>query len=240
MPADYPPTNNEARMKKVPFYVDLCIGVGAAVVASGCVTPFVLTIDKAVVQAAAGSIKLGPALVSGVVDLMKKPGKMLMSVPLWLVWGVYASTYIAANSIDVYNERKALAANNAAMVKLGGVTAVNMSASLVKDVTFAKLFGAKDIGKEAGKAASNVAKRVPLATYGIFLSRDTLTIAGGFTVPPIMSSLMQSTLGYEKKNADKLAQLVSPMAMQLICTPLHLLALNMYNVEKATAAERAA
>ena len=86
MPAEYPPTNNEARMKKVPVYVDLLIGVGAAVVASGCVTPFVLTIDKAFVQAAAGSIKLGPALVGGVVDLMKKPGKMLMSVPLWLVW----------------------------------------------------------------------------------------------------------------------------------------------------------
>lgn len=85
-----------------------------------------------------------------------------------------------------------------------------------------------------------MAKRVPLATYGIFLSRDTLTIAGGFTVPPIMSGLMQKSMGWEKKHSDKVAQLVSPMAMQLICTPLHLLALNMYNVEKATAAERAA
>ena len=84
------------------------------------------------------------------------------------------------------------------MIKLVGVTGINMSASLVKDITFAKLFGAKDSG-------SSVAKRVPLATYAIFLSRDTLTIAGGFTVPPILSRLMQSSLGYEKKNADKIA-----------------------------------
>jgi len=205
MPTDNPPAINEARLKKVPYHVDLAIGFGSAIVASGCVTPFVLTIDKAVVQAAAGTTKLGPALIAGVADLFKKPGKMLMSIPLLLVWGVYAATYIAANSIDVYNERKALSAKQAAMVKLAGVTGVNMSASLIKDVTFAKLFGAKDVGKEAGKAASSVARRVPLATYGIFLFRDTLTIAGGFTVPPIMSGLIHNTTGWETKKTDKIA-----------------------------------
>ena len=39
--------------------------------------------------------------------------------------------------------------------------------------------------------------------------------------------------------ADKVAQLVSPMGMQLICTPLHLLALNMYNEPGVSAAQRA-
>lgn len=66
------------------------------------------------------------------------------------------------------------------MIKLAGVTGVNMGASLVKDITFVKLFGAK----------KEVAAKVPLATYAIFLSRDTLTIAGGFTVPPIISKLL--------------------------------------------------
>ncbi len=70
-------------------------------------------------------------------------------------------------------------------MKLFGTTAVNMSASLVKDVTFAKMFG-----KQVSKAASETAARVPAATYMIFLARDTLTIAGGFTVPPIVSNVM--------------------------------------------------
>jgi hypothetical protein len=86
--------------------VDLGIGVASGVIASACVTPFLFTIDRAVIQAAAGSIKLGPALLKGVLDLIKKPGVMLRSVPVWLVWGVYGATYIAANTIDVYNERK--------------------------------------------------------------------------------------------------------------------------------------
>jgi hypothetical protein len=95
-------------LEKVPISVDLSIGVVSAIIASGCVTPFLLTIDKAVIQAAAGSIKLGPALINGVADLVKRPGAMLRSVPLWLVWGVYGATYIAANTIDVYNERKSI------------------------------------------------------------------------------------------------------------------------------------
>jgi len=49
MPQSDPPARNEERLKKVPVHVDLAIGFGAALVASGCVTPFVLTIDKAVV-----------------------------------------------------------------------------------------------------------------------------------------------------------------------------------------------
>jgi hypothetical protein len=66
---------------------------------------------------------------------------MLFSVPLLLVWGVYCATYVAANSIDVYNERSRASASSASMTKLFGTTVVNMSASLVKDVTFAKMFG---------------------------------------------------------------------------------------------------
>jgi hypothetical protein len=42
------------KIRKVPLYVDIQIAVGSALIASGAVTPFVLTIDKAVVQAAAG------------------------------------------------------------------------------------------------------------------------------------------------------------------------------------------
>lgn len=143
---------------------------------------------------------------------------------MFLVVAVYGCTYIAANLLDVYNERKSISGNKAATIKLFGTTAVNMSSSLIKDVAFAKLFG-----KQVEKAAAETSPKVPAATYIIFLSRDLLTIAGGFTVPPLMSSTFQNMMGLTKSSADKVSQLVSPMAMQLVCTPLHLLALNMYN-----------
>jgi len=79
--------------------------------ASFAVSPFVLTIDKATMQTAAGSTRLGPAVARGVIDLFKRPKNIIFSVPFALVWGVNAVTYITANSIDVYNQRKAIAAS---------------------------------------------------------------------------------------------------------------------------------
>lgn len=220
----------------VPTSTDVGLAVGAALAASGSVTPLILTIDKAVVQSAAGTRTLAEALVRGVRDVFLRPQKLLRSAPLWMVWGVYGSTYTAANLIDVYCERAKTSKGNASAGKLVGTTAVNMSASLVKDVAFAKLFGT---AKDAASQAKQAAKKVPPATYGLFLMRDTLTIAGGFTVPPVVSSLLISTKCVQKPaTADKLAQLISPMGMQLVCTPLHLLALNMFNEPNATMTER--
>lgn len=166
--------------------------------------------------------------------------QLVKSPALWLVWSVYGATYTAANLIDVVAERKQAAPSTHSSAKLVGTTGINMSASLVKDILFAKMFGKQDVVKEAGEVAKNVAKRsVPPATYGIFLMRDTLTIGAGFTLPPVVASGLHSATGMERKNADKVAQLATPMGMQLICTPMHLLALNMYNTPEAPLKQRA-
>jgi len=120
-------------------------------VASFCVSPFLLTVDKAVIQAAAGTEKLGKALVKGVVSFIKTPGPMLRSGPLWIIWGVYSATYIAANTIDVFNEREHVSAVYGQMDKLVVVTAVNMGASIAKDVIFTKMFGKQNAAGAAKK-----------------------------------------------------------------------------------------
>ena len=93
----------------MPAKTDLGIGIVSAIVASGMVTPIILTIDKAVVQAAAGQSKLFPALKQGTINFLKAPHKVFITVPCLLVWGVYGVTYMAANTIDVYNERQQIA-----------------------------------------------------------------------------------------------------------------------------------
>merc|ERR1712187_975634 len=107
-----------------------------------------------------------------------------------------------------------------------------MSASIAKDAAFAKMF-------RKPEEPTAVKKRVPLATYGMFFTRDIFTIAAGFIVPPMVASGMVAVTDMDRKRADKVAQLVSPMGMQLICTPLHLLALNMYNEPVGTLRQRA-
>jgi hypothetical protein len=46
---------------------------------------------------------------------------------------------------------------------------------------------------------------VPASTYFHFILRDSLTMAGGFTVPPYMSGFLTNKLGIEKKRSDRIA-----------------------------------
>ena len=149
--------------------------------------------------------------------------------------GVYGATYTTANLIDTFCERK-LDANDPKSAYVHGTaklfltTAVNMSSGVAKDAAFARMFGAS--------AASPAP--TPMLTYGLFATRDVLTIGAGFIVPSLVSSALVSSGTLDEKRAPAAAQIISPMGMQLVCTPLHLSALNVYNMPDATLKERAA
>lgn len=226
------PARSPEILAAVPWSADVGVALGSAVVAAGSATPFIMTVDKAVTLAAAGQMTLGKAVMNGLQDILLRPHRVLMGPAIWLVAGVYGATYTAANLIDVVAERKQATPTQHNTAKLFGTTAVNMSASLVKDVAFAKMFGKAE--------AAAVKRAVPFSTYGIFLGRDVFTIGAGFIVPPVLARGMVSTFDMEPTRADKVAQLVSPMGMQLICTPMHLLGLNMYNEPGIPMSQRAA
>eukprot|EP01045_Picozoa_sp_COSAG04_P005847 COSAG04_NODE_277_length_18399_cov_3.036066_14_plen_311_part_00 len=133
------------------------------------------------------------------------------------------------------SERKEIPKTQHTVINLVGTTGINMASGVAKDAAFAKMFGAKADAAKAGKEA--VKRAVPRATYGLFAARDLLTVGAAFTVPPIMASAIAAN-GVEPGRAAAYAQFASPPLMQVVCTPLHLLALDMYNVPKATIGER--
>jgi hypothetical protein len=104
-----------------------------------------------------------------------------------------------------------------------------MGAGITKDAIFARWFGAGDSATRA----------IPRATFGLFAVRDTLTIAAAFTVPPLVASAIVRSGYMEEKRAADAAQIISPMGMQLICTPIHLMALESFNKPNATVGQRA-
>ncbi len=219
----------------VPFAADAAVDVFAGIASATCAAPFIMTVDKAVTEAAAGTRGLGPALVSGFSDMVLRPHKLLMRAPFWMVAGVYGSTYVTANLLDTACERTLDPADkNTSLlhgaIKLLGTTAVNMGAGVAKDAAFAKMFGAQ----------SSAPPPVPRATLGLFAFRDLLTIGAAFTVPQVLATALVSSGTMDESHAAESAQLMSPIGMQLILTPLHLLALSMYNEPAATPAERAA
>merc|ERR1712107_604136 len=85
---------------------------------------------------------------------------------------------------------------------------------------------------------STIKRAVPFSTYGTFLFRDGLIIGAGFILPHLVASKIKSAAEIDEKNSQKIAQLVTPCAMQLVITPIHLLGLNFYNMPTAAPAER--
>ena len=222
------------RTRLIPLWVDVALGSAAGIVSASCAAPFILTVDRAVTENSAGKSALGPALLSGLKEFALRPHRLLTSLPFAMVAGVYGATYATANSIDAICERALdVDSESAGMVhgavKLITVTAVNMGSGVAKDAAFARMFG-------AGGAKP---PPVPMVSYGIFCFRDLLTISAAFTIPPLLTQALVSSGTMEEKRAASAAQLLSPIGMQIVLTPIHLLALNLYNQPGATPGERA-
>ena len=161
------PPRSSAETAAIPFLADAAVDVGSACAAALSVSPvnccypsaplwllpsapplrcwqFILTIDKAIVEASAGTSTLGRAMLNGVGSLLTRPHRVLMSPSYWMVAGVYACTYGAANLIDSVCERALDPANEHSSkihgaAKLVGTTAANMGAGITKDIMFAQM-----------------------------------------------------------------------------------------------------
>lgn len=65
-----------------------------------------------------------------------------------------------------------------------------------------------------------------------------MTILASFSLPGLISQHMQDNQSYSKTTADTISQLLTPVSMQIISTPLHLHGLDLYNRDIATTNER--
>ena len=232
-----------AQVEDVPAVLDAAVAVGAGAVAAAAVAPFLTSVDRAVVSAAAGRAPGGSlfrALAANAAEFVTRPAAAFGSRAVWLVAGVYAATYAAANLSDVAAERSARAtASQKAAGKFVATTGANMAGSVLKDAAFARMYGAVATAAAAAAASSSAspAAVVPAASYALFAARDCLTVGGAFFVPAALRDALVNARVFEPSDASSaaaVAQLVSPPLMQVVCTPMHLLALDLVNRPDAT------
>jgi hypothetical protein len=180
-------------------------------------------VDKAIVSNASGLEKLVPSLINGVKTLFTKPLYFFKQPSFLFIWGVYSGTYIVANSIEALCERS----NQSSFYpKFVGSSMANVTLSVLKDKAFARMFGTGEV------------KPMKMKSMGLFATRDSMTILASFSLPGLISVRMQNDMKMGKVQADTLAQLVTPVSMQILSTPLHLLGLDIYNRPGASSAER--
>lgn len=169
---------------------------------------------------------LMPCLVNGVKTLVTKPWYFVKRPSFLLIWGVYSGTYIVGNAIEAVCERSEQAPF---YPKFIGGSLANVTLSVLKDRAFARMFG-----------TGSASQPMTFKSMGLFATRDSMTILASFSLPPVLSEKFQRDYKIEKAFADTSAQLITPCAMQIFSTPLHLLGLDIYNRQSASTNERLA
>jgi hypothetical protein len=152
--------------------------------------------------------------------------------PFGIVWALYVATYSVANVTDTIGRKLEIAA--ARTITFATTMLANVPLALWKDIRFAKEYGTGR-GPDAKIAIANISSPVPihnksmaLAAAAVFLVRDGVTIFGSFTLAPWLSDAIPDHLAAHPHVKPIITQLTVPVLTQLVATPLHLLALDMY------------
>lgn len=180
-------------------------------------------VDKAIVSNASGLEPLIPSLINSVKTLFSNPVYFFKQPSFLFIWGVYSGTYIVANSIEAICERTE---RSSFYPKFVGSSFANVTLSVLKDRAFARMFGTGD------------PRPMPVSSMGLFATRDSMTILASFSLPGLISQRLQNEMGVGKFAADTSAQLITPVSMQILSTPLHLFGLDLYNRPGVSSAQR--
>ncbi|KAJ6644169.1 putative membrane protein [Pseudolycoriella hygida] len=197
-----------------PLPMRLAVEWTSAILSSFTVAPVISIVDKAIVANASGKEKLVSCLINGFKTLFTKPVHFLKQPAFLMIWGVYGSTYVVANSIESIAERSK---RSAVVPKFIGSSVTNMSLSVIKDKAYARMFG---VGNP---------RPFPSVSLGLFATRDCMTILASFTLPTMVGQALDRQFHIGKQTADNLAQLTVPCLMQFVSSPLHLYGLDKYN-----------
>ena len=178
-----------------------------------------LKLCRAVVEAAAGHKSVLRSMQTSVSTMAIHPTQLVLTRPFGLMMLLYGATFMTANAFDTLSGNAQTideASTTTASVKLAAVCSVNVGLSVYKDSQFARMFGRSS------------ARALPAAAYVPLVLRDGLTLFATFNLPQLIAPSLPPSMD-EAINRLTLAQLVSPAAMQIFATPLHLLGLDLYN-----------
>mmetsp|Transcript_30189 Transcript_30189/g.45738 ORF Transcript_30189/g.45738 Transcript_30189/m.45738 type:complete len:271 (-) Transcript_30189:2089-2901(-) len=191
--------------------------VGVAAGVTFAVSPFIVAIDKAVVQKAAGTHTISRSIVQSMTNMVRNPLSFVKSPTFLMMWGVYGATYMTANCCKTFiehrggigdNQTKLSPTSDSSRAKFGvfvGTTAVNSAASMMKDKFYATKFG-----------ASSAPAKVPLITYGLWGLRDCMVIGSSFILPDIVSGVVEKEFDVKKATALQISQFICPLATQAV------------------------
>eukprot|EP00977_Amphora_coffeiformis_P002953 scaffold568_cov160-Amphora_coffeaeformis.AAC.10 len=202
--------------------------VACAAAASSLVSPLVSIIDKCIVQDISGTSQFLRAVGVATADMVKNPRVFFGGLSFRFTWFVYFGTFATANlselGMDVYRIRRD---EQRKQVKVAASGVANIGLLAWRDSVFAREFG-------SGKAPAST----PFRTIGLFAFRDMATMYATFYTAPQIARYIRREYGVERNTAELSCALGIPALAQILTAPLHIHAMDYYNVRSATLSER--
>jgi hypothetical protein len=183
-------------------------------------------------------------------SMVARPSAFFLGTPFLLIYTLYTSTYLTANTIDTlrsmtHNENYNTI--DTGLPKFFATTIVNMAICVYKDARFARMFGASPPNSQprpgtintspkqysALRAPAPPALQIPKTSYALFCLRDSITIWASFNIPSLLAPSVPDFIASSPNMKASIAQFACPAAMQFASTPMHLLGLDLYNRQPA-------
>lgn len=179
------------------------------------------------------------------------PRRFFATKPVFVVWTLYAATYLTANVTETVSA-KYLAVEKAltGTIVSTAVFIINTPLGVWKDVRFSQLFSAPQEPEPEPKAArisraaasaqtgagspkaispqAAAPRKMPKSATAAFLMRDIITVFGSFALAPQVSAMIPDSLARTAQAKASASQLLVPALTQVVATPVHLMALDIY------------
>jgi hypothetical protein len=196
----------------MPFYELFC-GLTTSLV----VSPIMTFIDTSIIKSQLKNQPFSTTFNEIIRDYANK--KLNLQKPFLTMYFVYGATYSTANISDYYCEKHEFNKN----ISLLATSIVNISSIIYKDKEYTKIFNTEH-------------KVFPKISYALFAFRDTLTIFSTFTVKKDFIHILDKYMPHN--TADFIASFSLPVVCQFISTPIHILAIDIYNKPTSSITER--
>ncbi|OJJ43928.1 hypothetical protein ASPZODRAFT_135327 [Penicilliopsis zonata CBS 506.65] len=204
--------------------------ITAAATSSALISPAVTVCDRLVVEKSSLNQPFLPSLRTQLGSLLCKPHHFVRSPPYLLVWTLYTATFATANLAETLGTHAQVDGKTTMAATFASTFLVNAGVGIWKDVRFAQLFGSSSSTAAAAavRQSTQLLRRIPTSTYSAFLVRDAMTIFGSFSLPGPVAERIPDAVTASPALKTLVAQVGVPAAMQLVCTPVHLLGLDLY------------
>ncbi|KAI3401422.1 hypothetical protein diail_11506 [Diaporthe ilicicola] len=225
----------------------------AAATSAAIIAPIITATDRSVVESVSTSSPLLRTLAKNLICPLTNPRTFFATKPVFVVWTLYAATYLTANVTETVSEKyfaieKALTGT----IVSSAVFIVNTPLGVWKDVRFSQLFSAPAgpaaqqqqitgispaaASSQAGVASPRVTsppqvapRKMPPSATAAFLMRDIITVFGSFALAPQVSAAIPDAVARTAQAKASASQLLVPALTQVVATPVHLLALDIYS-----------